>query len=188
MTLNFKNALLLLLFSPTALNAKDNCFLLRKHHDSGKTNAAAGYNRDSATAVRVHDFFWNEKTVSVVQNGKRTSIPKNDLLGYRDNTGAFYRFYNNDKCLLTDTNGICVYVKYELVPAGKSFEKKPVWFFSQTLNTPLHRLSAANLQAIGMQPSAIDSLLKKCGADNNATFRFSLQPSATKTIAQPHTK
>ncbi len=55
--------------------------------------------------------FLTGKVVSVHKNRSREKFPANDVFGYRNADGDFFRVYKEDKYLFIDSSKVCLYMK-----------------------------------------------------------------------------
>ncbi len=96
--------------------------------------------------IHVHDFFWNMSTIRVVDDGKKCTLKKSDLYGYRDCNNDVYRFYNNMEYRIAETGNIYIYVQKESTAQNKNNKVIDVYYFSATPDGDILPLTIRNLK------------------------------------------
>jgi hypothetical protein len=107
----------------------------KKHHLS--------YNLSSQDKLTLNEFL-NGKNVSLVYQGKKVKLAKNDIFGYRIN-GHDFRFYNNEAYAIMDTAGFLIYSKQTLTQQGKDYKPVEQFYFSVNAGQPVMQLTVRNL-------------------------------------------
>lgn len=93
--------------------------------------------------IYIHEFI-GQNNVTVVRDGKKQSISKNDLFGYHDNNND-YRFYGSKAYQIIDTTGFYIYSFDKLVQQGKGPRPTRVYYFSKNPNTDVLPLTPENI-------------------------------------------
>jgi hypothetical protein len=93
--------------------------------------------------IHIHEFI-GQNNVTVISDGKKQSISKNDLFGYHDNNND-YRFYGSKAYQIIDTTGFYIYSFDKLVQQGKGPRPTRVYYFSKTPNTDVLPLAPENI-------------------------------------------
>lgn len=89
------------------------------------------------------------KCVNIQKNERDTSLCKDSIFGYRDETGKTYRFYKeyDDEYEILESRYMVIYVVYKPTYTSKGLAAplRPVYFFSKSLNSEIMRLTIPNL-------------------------------------------
>jgi hypothetical protein len=112
----------------------------------------------NTNAIQLNEFFGGS-IISVTSEGKKVSLNKNEIFGYRL-ANQDYRFYNNVAYKVIDTTGFTIYSREKLIQDTKGYKPATRYFFSVTNKHSIKELTVANLAA--SFPQATD-------------FRYSLQ-------------
>lgn len=104
-------------------------------------NHKLSYTQDK---INVHEFI-GMKNVTVISNGKKVIIPKNQLFGYRDSNNNDYRFNDGKAYQIIDTTGFYIYSYDKLVQQGKGPKPTRVYFFSKKTDDTILPLTAENI-------------------------------------------
>ena len=96
--------------------------------------------------IHVHDFFWNMTTIKVVDDGKKYTLKKDELYGYKDCNNIVYRFYNNLEYRIAETSSIYIYVRKENIAQNKNNKVVDVYYFSSTPDGEILPLTLGNLK------------------------------------------
>ena len=112
----------------------------------------------NTASIQLNEFFGGN-TISVVNEGKKVSLNKNEVFGYRL-ANQDYRFYNNVAYKVIDTTGFTIYSREKLVQHIKGYKPSTQYFYSVNNKQAIKELTIANLTASFPQ---------------SADFRYSLQ-------------
>lgn len=112
----------------------------------------------NSNAIQLNEFFGGS-TISIVNEGKKVNLNKNEIFGYRL-ANQDYRFYKNAAYKIVDTVGFTIYSREKLVQDTKGYKPATRYFFSVNNKRNIQELTVANLAA--SYPQATD-------------FRYSLQ-------------
>ena len=88
--------------------------------------------------------FLDGKNVSLVYQGKKLTLPKSELFGYRLHNQNF-RFFHNEAYTIVDTAGFMLCKKEKLTQHGKGYMPVETYFYSVNLNQPIQELTIENL-------------------------------------------
>ena len=95
--------------------------------------------------IKLHDFF-SKSYVDVTSNGKKYTLQKKDVYGFKDCIGNVYRFFGNEEYHLAETGNITIYSIQRSVPEGKVMKNVNVYFFSAKEDGMIQELTIANLK------------------------------------------
>jgi hypothetical protein len=90
--------------------------------------------------------FVGSKNVTVVSNGKKTIIAKDQLFGYHDANGD-YRYRDGKAYQIVDTTGFYIYSYDKLVQQGKGPKPTKVYYFSKKYDDAILPLTPENIAA-----------------------------------------
>ena len=88
--------------------------------------------------------FIGSKNVTIVSNGKKTIIAKDELFGYHDANGD-YRFHDGKAYQIVDTTGFYIYSYDKLVQQGKGPKPTKVYCFSKKYDDAILPLTPENI-------------------------------------------
>jgi hypothetical protein len=108
--------------------------------------------------IQLNEFFGGN-SISVMSEGKKVNLNKNEIFGYRL-ANQDYRFYNNEAYKVIDTAGFTIYSREKLVQDTKGYKPATQYFFSVNNKHTIKELTLANLTASFLQ---------------STDFRYSLQ-------------
>ncbi|WCT12465.1 hypothetical protein [Mucilaginibacter jinjuensis] len=94
--------------------------------------------------IQLNEFFGGN-TISVINDGKKVNLNKNEIFGYRL-ANQDYRFYNNVAYKVIDTVGFAIYSREKLVQDTKGYKPATQYFYSVN-NKAVKELTIANLTA-----------------------------------------
>ena len=107
---------LAVIFTVMGLNANaQTCGVYKTYEDY--TNGKMEVSIDCAGKegkIKPNDFFKTDY-VTVVKNGEKTDLKKNEIFGYQLCDGEFFRFLNNYRLTLADKSGLWIYTREEVV-------------------------------------------------------------------------
>lgn len=128
-----------------AQNQSKGLYLTENDYLNGKLS----YRTDAGNpnnSISIHEFL-GQKKVTVISNGKKQSIAKSELFGYRDHESD-YRFYDNKAYRIIDTTGFYIYSFDKLIQQGKGPKPTRVYYFSKKTDTGLLPLTAGNIARV----------------------------------------
>src|SRR4051812_8222850 len=70
--------------------------------------------------------------VTVVEQGKKIKLSKNDVYGYLDNNKKVYRFCKHEEFEVAESGYVTIYIQNEKVSQSKGFKIKRNYYFSTT--------------------------------------------------------
>jgi hypothetical protein len=88
--------------------------------------------------------FLNGKNISLNYHGKKITLAKNEIFGYRMHNQDF-RFFQNESYTIIDTAGFTIYGREKLTQSVKGSKQEQAYFFSVNLIQPVLKLTIANL-------------------------------------------
>ena len=129
-------------------------YLNEQDYKSGKLS----YALDKNDKLQLNGFL-NGKYVTLVYQGKKMKLSKNEIFGYRQNKQDF-RFYQNEAYKIVDTAGFMLYSREQLTQQGKGYAPVERYFYSVSTVNPVLSLTIENIDK---------SFLTRTG------FRYSVQ-------------
>ncbi len=99
----------------------------------------------TTNAIQLNEFFGGS-SISVMSEGKKVNLNKNEIFGYRL-ANQDYRFYNNVAYKVIDTVGFTIYSREKLVQDTKGYKPATQYFFSVNGKQAVKELTIANLSA-----------------------------------------
>ncbi len=111
--------------------------------------------------IHIHDFFWNMATIKVVDDGKKYTLKKDELYGFRDCNNDVYRFYNNMEYLIAEAGNVYIYLRKENTAQNKNNKVVNVYYFSATPNGEILSLTLGNLKKAFKDNDKLTDLLDK---------------------------
>ena len=94
--------------------------------------------------IYIHEFI-GRANVTVISNGKKIVLPKNEIFGYHDAGNNDYRFNDNKAYQIIDTTGFFIYSYDKLVQQGKGPKPTRVYFFSKKNDGVIMPLNNENI-------------------------------------------
>ena len=150
-----------------AAEAKNPCGIYKTCSDFKNNQLCMSDSQSKKSTVRVHEFFWNMPTISIICGGRKEIYRKNELFGFRDCNGDAYRFYKNLEYRIADTGKIYVYTRQENVAQGKVYKLVNTYYFSTAPDGEIIPLNIANLKnAFSSNRQFLDLLDQYCGSGN----------------------
>jgi hypothetical protein len=101
------------------------------------------YTLSSTDKVQLNEFL-DGKNISLVYQGKKLTLAKSEIFGYRMHNHDF-RFFNNEAYNIVDTAGFTLYKKDKLTQQGKGYSPVETYFYSVNLKQPVQKLTIENL-------------------------------------------
>jgi hypothetical protein len=142
---------LAVIFTVMGLNANaQTCGVYKTYEDY--TNGKMEVSIDCAGKegkIKPNDFFKTDY-VTVVKNGEKTDLKKNEIFGYQLCNGEFFRFLNNDRLTLADKSGLWIYTKEEVVSHSPftGTKKRTKYYFSKDGSGEIKSLTFSNLKDV----------------------------------------
>ena len=98
--------------------------------------------------IRLHDFFYNAPTVTVIHGGKKYVLNKNEVYGFRDCDNEVYRFFKNEVYRLAEAGEIYIYIytQTQNITQTKGYKVVNVYYFSVTVDGNVVPLNMGNLK------------------------------------------
>ncbi|BBE19856.1 hypothetical protein AQPE_4044 [Aquipluma nitroreducens] len=97
--------------------------------------------------IKPNDFFKTDY-VTVIKNGEKIDLKKDEIFGYQLCNGDFFRFLNNNRLTLVDKSGLWIFSK-EVVVSHSPFtgtEKVTNYYFSKDGSREIKSLTFSNLK------------------------------------------
>jgi hypothetical protein len=101
------------------------------------------YTLSPTDKVQLNEFL-DGKNISLVYQGKKLTLAKSEIFGYRMHNHDF-RFFNNKAYNIVDTAGFTLYKKDKLTQQGKGYLPVETYFYSVNLEQPVQKLTIENL-------------------------------------------
>ncbi|MCJ8209787.1 hypothetical protein MUY27_08710 [Mucilaginibacter sp. RS28] len=99
---------------------------------------------DSQDHIYFHEFLGG-KNITVIVGGKKLTLAKNEVYGYRDADNSDYRFFNNEAYRVIDTTGFYLYSCNKAVQQVKGPAVTKLYYFSSLVGSEIQPLSVNNL-------------------------------------------
>jgi hypothetical protein len=96
--------------------------------------------------IRLHDFF-SKAYIDVIRDGKKHTLQKNEVYGYRACDNNMFRFYNNREYQLVESKNINIYFHEEHIAVGASYRIEKTTFFSVKPDGEIKPLTLGNLKS-----------------------------------------
>lgn len=144
-----KNLLLLVaLVAPAFASAQSiSSGIFRTASDYGADKLECRINCDSERhKIKLNDFL-NKPFITVVHGGKRYTLNKREIFGFRDCSGATYRFFNGSSYLIAESRKLFIYTADENVSSGKGFRTVHKYYFSIGAAGDIRPLTLQTLKA-----------------------------------------
>ncbi|MGE4509224.1 MAG: hypothetical protein AB7D16_11445 [Eubacteriaceae bacterium] len=142
---------LAVIFTVIGLNANaQTCGVYKTYEDY--TNGKMEVSIDCAGKegkIKPNDFFKTDY-VTVIKNGEKTDLKKDEIFGYQLCDGKFFRFLNNDRLTLADKSGLWIYTKEEVVSyfPFTGTKKRTKYYFSKDGSGEIKSLTFSNLKDV----------------------------------------
>jgi hypothetical protein len=120
-------------------NGSAGIYLTEQDYKSNKLT----YTLSATDKMQLNEFL-DGKNVSLVYQGKKLTLPKSGLFGYRLHNHDF-RFFHNEAYSIVDTAGFVLYKKDKLTQQGKGYMPVERYFFSVGITQPIIALTIENL-------------------------------------------
>lgn len=120
-------------------NGSTGIYLTEQDYKSNKLT----YTLSSTDRMQLNEFL-DGKNVNLVYQGKKLTLLKSGLFGYRLHNQDF-RFFKNEAYSIADTAGFMLYKKEKLTQHGKGYMPVETYFYSVNLNRPIQELTIENL-------------------------------------------
>lgn len=111
--------------------------------------------------IHLHDFFWNMATITVADNGKKHTLKKDELYGYKDCNNEVFRFYNNMEYRIAEAGYIYIYVQKENTAQNKDNKVVNVYYFSTKPDGEIYSLTLNNLKKAYKDNDSFSDLIDK---------------------------
>lgn len=121
------------------LNESTGIYLTEQDYRSNKLT----YNLSPTDKMQLNEFL-NGKCVTLVYQGKKLTLVKSEIFGYRKHNQDF-RFFRNEAYSIVDTAGFMLYKKDKLTQQGKGYLPVETYFYSSNLKQPIQKLTIENL-------------------------------------------
>jgi hypothetical protein len=108
-----------------------------------KLSYSSDSNEPRKNKIIVHDFF-EQRTLTLVRNGKRQTFSKSEIFGFRQNNRD-YRFQDNKAFEIVDTDGFYLYKHDKLTAGGKGPKPVSTEYFSIKVNAEILQLTQQNI-------------------------------------------
>jgi hypothetical protein len=122
-----------------AQNANTGIYLTEQDYRSNKLS----YVLKDHDKLRLNEFL-DGKNVSLTYRGKKVTLSKNEIFGYKLNNQDF-RFYQNEAYSILDTAGFLLYSREKFTQSVKGHKREVVYFYSVNTLQPIIALAIQNL-------------------------------------------
>lgn len=121
------------------LNGSNGIYLTEQDYKSNKLS----YTLSPTDKIQLNEFL-DGKNVNLVYQGKKMTLAKSEIFGYRMHNQDF-RFFHNEAYSIVDTAGFTLYKKDKLTQQGKGYSPVETYFYSVNLKQPVQKLTIENL-------------------------------------------
>lgn len=125
--------------SVKAQNAKTGIYLTEQDYKSNKLS----YVLKDQDKLRLNEFL-EGKNINLTYQGKKISLSKSEIFGYRQDPHNF-RFYHNEAYKILDTAGFLLYSCEKLTQGTKGYKPAEKYFYSVDPQQPVQELTIQNL-------------------------------------------
>jgi len=133
-------AILLAVFAGTKASAQTGIYTSEADYIHNKLSY------EGNTAIYVHEFFWNAPVITFRYEGRKQSLKKSTIYGYRNSKNESYRFYNNTEYRIAEAGSIYIYVKEKNIAMSKGYKVVNTYYFSTSADKPIIPMSVGNLK------------------------------------------
>ena len=174
---------LAVIFTVMGLNANaQTCGVYKTYEDY--TNGKMEVSIDCAGKegkIKPNDFFKTDY-VTVVKNGEKTDLKKNEIFGYQLCDGEFFRFLNNDRLTLADKSGLWIYTREEVVSHSPftGTKKRTKYYFSKDGSGEIKSLTFSNLKDVIPANSPLYSEMELLFTSNSALHAYNQSSGSYK--------
>jgi len=121
------------------LNGSNGIYLTEQDYKSNKLS----YTLSPTDKMQLNEFL-DGKNVNLIYQGKKLTLAKSEIFGYRMHNQNF-RFFHNEAYSILDTAGFALYKKDRLTQQGKGYSPVETYFYSLNLKQPVQKLTIENL-------------------------------------------
>jgi len=125
--------------SAKAQNANTGIYLTEQDYKSNKLT----YVLKDHDKLRLNEFL-DRKNINLTYQGKRMTLSKSEIFGYRQDNHDF-RFYHNEAYKILDTAGFLLYSREKLTQGTKGYKPVEKYFYSVDPLQPIIGLTIQNL-------------------------------------------
>jgi hypothetical protein len=119
--------------------------------------------------IYMRDFFRDSPALIVKKDGKKYTLKKNDLYGYRDCDSISYRFYKNKAYRILEPGNLYIYQLETNLTQGKNFHKVLHYFFSVSPESEIMALNVPNLEEAYKNNEKFEDLLDQFAKTGDVT-------------------
>lgn len=181
-TNNFK-IIIAAIFAVIGLNVSaQKCGVYKTYEDY--TNGKMEVSINCATKegkIKPNDFFKTDY-VTVIKNGEKTDLKKNEIFGYQLCNGEFFRFLDNDRLTLADKSGLWIYTKevIETVSPKRGTKKATKYYFSKAGSGEIKSLTFSNLKDVIPADDPLYSEMELLFSSNSALHAYNQSSGSYK--------
>lgn len=102
------------------------------------------YQSSAGDKIYIHEFI-GQNSVTVINNGKKITLPKSTIFGYHDAYNNDYRFYDSKAYQVIDTTGFYIYSYDRLAQQGKGPRPTRTYYFGRKNDSRILPLTSDNI-------------------------------------------
>ncbi len=181
-TNNFK-IIITAIFAVIGLNVSaQKCGVYKTYEDY--TNGKMEVSINCATKdgkIKPNNFF-KKDYVTVIKNGEKTDLNKDEIFGYQLCNGEFFRFFNNDRLTLADKSGLWIYTREEVVSHSPftGTKKRTKYYFSKDGSGEIKSLTFNNLKDVIPANDPLYSEMELLFSSNSALHAYNQSSGSYK--------
>ena len=126
--------------------------------------------------------FFKKDYVTVIKNGEKTDLNKDEIFGYQLCNGEFFRFFNNDRLTLADKSGLWIYTREEVVSHSPftGTKKRTKYYFSKDGSGEIKSLTFSNLKDVIPADDPLYSEMELLFSSNSALHAYNQSSGSYK--------
>lgn len=166
---------LAIIFAVIGLNSMaQNCGVYKTYEDfaNGKMEVSIDCAAKDGK-IKPNDNF-GKGYISVIKNGDKVDLKKDEIFGYQLCNGVFFRFLKNDRLTLVDKSGLWIYTKEEVVSRSPftGTKKRTKYYFSKDGSGEIKSLTFKNLKDVIPANDPLYSEMELLFSSNSALHTF----------------
>jgi hypothetical protein len=182
-TIKFK-IIITAIFAVIGLNASaQKCGVYKTYDDyvNGKMEVSIDC-AEKDGKIKPNDFFKTDY-ITVIKNGEKIDLKKDEIFGYQLCNGDFFRFLNNNRLTLVDKSGLWILSKEEVVSNSPFTGTKKIkkYYFSKDGNSEIKSLTFSNLKDALPNNKVLFSEIELLFSSNSALQAYN-QPTGSFKI------
>ena len=175
--------ILTVIITVMGLNANaQNCGVYKTYEDYTNGKMVVSINCATKDGKIKPNNFFKKDYVTVIKNGEKTDLKKNEIFGYQLCNGEFFRFLDNDRLTLADKSGLWIYTKevIETVSPKRGTKKVTKYYFSKDGSGEIKSLTFSNLKDVIPANDPLYSEMELLFSSNSALHAFNQSSGSYK--------